>query len=134
MSRTKNGNRKLDAYCLLVFVSSFVFLLLLMLSLLGEFWLGLENIHSVARNGGYILNVRLSDWGDDLVSVSFPFLLGGEETKYSLRVQEVGTFSTLESSLGTDAIAGLPFSTSDRDNDRKVDINCAKHLSGERKR
>lgn len=104
-----------------------------MLSLSGEFWLGLENIHSMAKDGGYILNIRLSDWGDDVASVSFPFLLGGEETKYALQVQEVGTFSTLESSLGTDAVSGLPFSTSDQDNDLKVDINCAKHLSGKRK-
>ncbi|XP_029970327.1 angiopoietin-related protein 4 isoform X1 [Salarias fasciatus] len=99
-------------------------------SLNGEFWLGLEKIHSIAKDGGYILNIKLSDWGDDLASVRLPFQLGGEETKYSLRIPEVGTFSTLESSLGTDATAGLPFSTRDQDNDQKADISCAKHLSG----
>ncbi|XP_018532592.1 angiopoietin-related protein 4 [Lates calcarifer] len=96
----------------------------------GEFWLGLEKIHSIAKDGGYILNVKLSDWGDDLATVRLPFRLGGEETKYSLQIQEVDTFSTLESSLGTDATSGLPFSTRDRDNDQKNDTNCAKHLSG----
>ncbi|XP_034469018.1 angiopoietin-related protein 4 [Hippoglossus hippoglossus] len=96
----------------------------------GEFWLGLEKIHTIAKDGGYILNIKLSDWGDDLASVRLPFRLGGEETKYSLQTQEVGTFSTLETSLGTDATGGLPFSTSDQDNDQKNDLNCAKHLSG----
>ncbi|XP_019966323.2 angiopoietin-related protein 4 [Paralichthys olivaceus] len=96
----------------------------------GEFWLGLEKIHTITKDGGYILNIKLSDWGDDLASVRLPFKLGGEETKYSLQIQEVGTFSTLETSLGTDASTGLPFSTSDRDNDQKNDLNCAKHLSG----
>lgn len=100
-------------------------------SSLGEFWLGLEKIHSIAKDGGYVLNVKLSDWGDDLVSLNLPFQLGGAESKYSLQIQEVGTFSTLESSLGTDATSGLPFSTRDQDNDQKNDTNCAKHLSGE---
>lgn len=96
--------------------------------------MGLENIHSIAKDGGYILNIKLSDWGDDEVSVQLPFHLGGEETKYSLQIQEVGTFSTLESSLGTDATTGLPFSTRDQDNDQKADTNCAKHLSGKQQR
>ncbi|CAK6952341.1 angiopoietin-related protein 4 [Scomber scombrus] len=96
----------------------------------GEFWLGLEKIHSIAKAGDYNLKIKLSDWGDDLASVRLPFKLGGQETKYSLQIQEAGTFSTLESSLGTDATSGLPFSTRDQDNDQKNDINCAKHLSG----
>ncbi|XP_029380632.1 angiopoietin-related protein 4 [Echeneis naucrates] len=99
-------------------------------SLNGEFWLGLQKIHSIAGAGGYILNIKLSDWGNDLASIRLPFQLGGEETKYSLRIQETGTFSILESSLGTDATSGLPFSTQDQDNDQKNDTNCAKHLSG----
>lgn len=92
--------------------------------------MGLEKIHSIAKDGGYILNVKLSDWGGDLAAVRLPFHLGGEETKYSLRIQKAGAFSTLESSLGTDATSDLPFSTRDQDNDQKNDTNCAKHLSG----
>ncbi|XP_038574228.1 angiopoietin-related protein 4-like [Micropterus salmoides] len=99
-------------------------------SLNGEFWLGLEKIHSIAKDGGYILNIKVSDWSDDLASLRLPFSLGGEETKYSLQIQETDAFSTLESSLGTDATSGLPFSTRDQDNDQKNDTNCAKHLSG----
>nr|XP_057924620.1 angiopoietin-related protein 4 isoform X2 [Doryrhamphus excisus] len=96
----------------------------------GEFWLGLEKIHSITKDGGYILKIKLSDWGNDLASIRLPFRLGGEETKYSLHIQETDTFSPLESSLGSDATSGLPFSTQDQDNDRKKDTNCAKHLSG----
>lgn len=99
----------------------------------GEFWLGLEKIHSIAKDGGYILNIKLSDWGNDLASVRFLFQLGGKETKYSLKIEEAETFSTLESSLGTDATSGLPFSTRDQDSDQKNDTNCAKHLSGQLK-
>ncbi|XP_030607402.1 angiopoietin-related protein 4 [Archocentrus centrarchus] len=95
----------------------------------GEFWLGLERIYSIAKDGGYILNIRLSDWVDDLTTVRLPFQLGGQETKYSLQIQKAGTFSTLESSLAADA-SGIPFSTHDQDNDQKSDTNCAKHLSG----
>lgn len=109
------------------------FLLFSFSSSLGEFWLGLEKIHSIAKDGGYILNIKLSDWGGDLATVRLPFQLGGEETKYSLRIQKDGAFNTLESSLGTDATSGLPFSTRDQDNDQKNDINCGKHLSGELK-
>ncbi|XP_054482836.1 angiopoietin-related protein 4 [Anoplopoma fimbria] len=99
-------------------------------SLNGEFWLGLEKTHAIAKDAGYILNIQLSDWSGDVASVRFPFQLGGEETKYSLKIQKTDAYSSLESSLGTDATSGLPFSTHDQDNDQKNDTNCAKHLSG----
>ncbi|XP_041659982.1 angiopoietin-related protein 4 [Cheilinus undulatus] len=99
-------------------------------SLNGEFWLGLEKMHRIAKDGSYILSIKLSDWSGDVASVRLPFKLGGEDTKYSLQIPEIRTFSTLETSLGTDATSGLPFSTRDQDNDQKNDTNCAKHLSG----
>ncbi|KAM4605080.1 angiopoietin-related protein 4 [Polymixia lowei] len=99
-------------------------------SLNGEFWLGLEKIHSVSKEGDYILKIQFSDWRDDSESLRLPFRLGGEETKYSLHVQETGTIGNLEISLAADAASGLPFSTRDQDNDQKNDTNCAKHLSG----
>lgn len=92
--------------------------------------MGLEKIHSIVKDGGYILKIKLSDWTGDVASVHLPFQLAGEEAKYSLHIPKDGSFSPLESSLGTDAVSGLPFSTHDRDNDQKNDTNCAKHLSG----
>ncbi|XP_078143953.1 angiopoietin-related protein 4 isoform X2 [Centroberyx gerrardi] len=99
-------------------------------SLNGEFWLGLEKMHSMSKDGGYILKMQFTDWNNDIASIRLPFRLGGEETKYSLHIQDTGTFSPLEVSLATDATSGLPFSTRDQDNDQKNDTNCAKHLSG----
>lgn len=96
----------------------------------GEFWLGLEKMHSIAKDGGYILNIDMADWNGDSATVRLPIRLGGSDTKYSLYVKEDSAFGPLESSLGTDAKTGLPFSTHDQDNDRKSDTNCAKHLSG----
>ncbi|XP_015254702.1 PREDICTED: angiopoietin-related protein 4 [Cyprinodon variegatus] len=98
-------------------------------SLNGEFWLGLENIHAIAKDGSYILCVKFSDWSDDMASVCFALQLSGRETNYTLLVKGVGPDDRLQSSLTTDSATGLPFSTQDRDNDWKAE-NCAKYLSG----
>nr|XP_046188741.1 angiopoietin-related protein 4 [Oncorhynchus gorbuscha] len=97
-------------------------------SLSGEFWLGLEKMHAVAKDTDYTLKVKFSDWMDDSETVQYPIRLGGEESHYALHIQET-SIGNLESSLATDA-SGLPFSTRDQDNDQKSDTNCAKHLSG----
>lgn len=98
------------------------------MSLSGEFWLGLEKIHSLSKGGNYILNVQFSDWRDDVQTINYPFRLNGKESNYSLRI--LGSPSgNLESSLSTET-SGVPFSTRDKDNDQKNDLNCAKQLSG----
>ncbi|KAG1969591.1 fibrinogen-like protein [Pimephales promelas] len=97
-------------------------------SLNGEFWLGLEKIHSVSKSGNYILKVQFSDWRDEIQSINYPFHLNGEESNYSLRILERHA-GNLESSLSTET-SGVPFSTRDKDNDQKNDLNCAKQLSG----
>ncbi|XP_026139706.1 angiopoietin-related protein 4-like [Carassius auratus] len=97
-------------------------------SLNGEFWLGLEKIHSVSKSGNYILKVQFSDWRDEVQTINYPFRLNGEESNYSLRI--LGSPSgNLESALSTETSA-VPFSTRDKDNDQKNDLNCAKQLSG----
>uniref|UniRef100_A0A673MKX1 Angiopoietin-related protein 4-like n=1 Tax=Sinocyclocheilus rhinocerous TaxID=307959 RepID=A0A673MKX1_9TELE len=94
----------------------------------GEFWLGLEKIHSVSKGGNYILKVQFSDWRDEVQTINYPFRLNGKESNYSLRI--LGSpAGNLESSLSTE-ISGVPFSTRDKDNDQKNDLNCAKQLSG----
>ncbi|CAL8345897.1 unnamed protein product [Merluccius merluccius] len=99
-------------------------------SLNGEFWLGLEKIHSLTKDGDHVLKVQFSDWKDLSEAVVMPFSVGAEDTKYSLNIQPAETMGNLESSLATEATSGMPFSTRDQDNDHKTDINCAKHLSG----
>ncbi|XP_051985212.1 angiopoietin-related protein 4-like [Xyrauchen texanus] len=97
-------------------------------SLNGEFWLGLEKIHSVSKGGNYILKVQFSDWRDESQTMTYPFHLKGEKSNYSLHILERQA-GNLESSLSTEA-SGVPFSTRDKDNDQKNDLNCAKQLSG----
>lgn len=97
-------------------------------SLNGEFWLGLEKIYSVSKGGNYILKVQFSDWRDEAQTINYPIRLNGEESNYSLRI--LGSpAGNLESSLSTES-SGVPFSTRDKDNDQKNDLNCAKQLSG----
>lgn len=97
-------------------------------SLDGEFWLGLEKMHAVVRDADYVLKIQFSDWREDAASVLYPFHLGGEGSNYALRLLRPAT-EGLESALTPDP-AGLPFSTRDRDHDRRSDANCAKQLSG----
>lgn len=59
--------------------------------------------------------------------VQYPFHLDGDENNYALHL---GSRENQESALHTGS-SGLPFSTSDRDNDQRADLNCAQHLSGE---
>ena len=92
--------------------------------------MGLEKIHSLSKDAEYILKIQFSDWKEDSDSLRLRFRLGGEETKYTLHIQDSDTIGNLESALATDASSGLPFSTRDQDNDQKPDTNCAKHLSG----
>lgn len=97
-------------------------------SLNGEFWMGLENIHSLSQQGQKTLMVEFSDWRGEMQSVQYQFRLDGEENNYALHLQQ-GPTGGQEKALYTGA-SGLPFSTPDRDNDQRSDINCAKHLSG----
>ncbi|KAJ8277421.1 hypothetical protein GJAV_G00074980 [Gymnothorax javanicus] len=94
----------------------------------GEFWLGLEKMHTLSQQGNYVLQVEFSDWKNEARDIKYSFQLSGEEQNYALHVQE-GSLENLESAL-TSTPSGIPFSTRDRDNDQKADFNCAKHLSG----
>ncbi|XP_056133606.1 angiopoietin-related protein 4-like [Lampris incognitus] len=94
----------------------------------GEFWLGLENIHSLSRQGLNMLEVVLSDWIGQEQSGRYQFRLDGEERNYALHVEHSSS-DALEGIM-TPATSGIPFSTSDRDNDLSAEVQCAKLLSG----
>ncbi|XP_076009265.1 angiopoietin-related protein 4-like [Genypterus blacodes] len=98
-------------------------------SLNGEFWLGLENIHSLSKQGRYLLQVEISDWSDQQKTAQYQFQLDGEEAMYALHLEQVPSSGDLVEAVNTGA-SGLPFSTSDRDNDLNKDFNCAELLSG----
>nr|XP_046247588.1 angiopoietin-related protein 4-like [Scatophagus argus] len=99
-------------------------------SLNGEFWLGLENIHSLSKQGQHVLQVELSDWsGQQRSAARYRFQLDGEEEKFTLHLEEEPSSGVQESIMTTGA-SGLPFSTADRDNDLAAEVNCAELLSG----
>ncbi|XP_068175880.1 angiopoietin-related protein 4-like [Antennarius striatus] len=99
-------------------------------SLNGDFWLGLENIHSLSSQGQYILQVELMDWaGQQPPAARYRFQLDGEEKKFTLHLLDESSTGNKETIMSTGA-SGLPFSTADADNDLTADVNCADLLSG----
>ncbi|XP_022594808.1 angiopoietin-related protein 4-like [Seriola dumerili] len=98
-------------------------------SLNGEFWLGLENIHSLSKQGQYVLQVELSDRAGEQHMAHYRFQLDGEEKKFALHLEQE-TSSGAEEEIMTTAASGRPFSTADRDNDLTADVNCAELLTG----
>ncbi|XP_055473839.1 angiopoietin-related protein 4 [Psammomys obesus] len=95
----------------------------------GEFWLGLEKMHSITGDRGSQLAVQLQDWDGNAKLLQFPIHLGGEDTAYSLQLTEP-TASELGATNVSPNGLSLPFSTWDQDHDLRGDLNCAKSLSG----
>ncbi|XP_026200081.1 angiopoietin-related protein 4-like [Anabas testudineus] len=98
-------------------------------SLNGEFWLGLENIHSLSKQGQYILQVEISDQAGEKQEARYQFQLDGEEQKFALHAEQDSSSGVQEEIMSTGA-SGVPFSTADSDNDLAADVNCARLLSG----
>lgn len=89
--------------------------------------MGLDNIHSLSKQGQNILQVELSDEGGQQQAARYQFHLDGEEEKFALHLEQRS--GAQEDVMATGA-SGVPFSTADRDNDLAEDINCAELLSG----
>ncbi|XP_029466672.1 angiopoietin-related protein 4 [Rhinatrema bivittatum] len=93
----------------------------------GEFWLGLEKMSCLAQQRPGLLHIELQDWEGKSQSIEFLFSVGGQDTGYALHLCK-RVSGELDNAMGE---AGpLRFSTQDRDQDLKLDTNCAKHLSG----
>uniref|UniRef100_G1QM93 Angiopoietin like 4 n=1 Tax=Nomascus leucogenys TaxID=61853 RepID=G1QM93_NOMLE len=95
----------------------------------GEFWLGLEKVHSITGDRNSRMAVQLRDWDGNAESLQFSVHLGGEDTAYSLQLT-----APVAGQLGATTVppSGLsvPFSTWDQDHDLRRDKNCARSLSG----
>uniref|UniRef100_A0A8C9U1E9 Angiopoietin-like 1b n=1 Tax=Scleropages formosus TaxID=113540 RepID=A0A8C9U1E9_SCLFO len=79
-----------------------------------EYWLGLENIYNLARQGDYRLMVELEDWvGKKVYAEYSSFRLESESEFYRLRL------GTYQGNAGNSLIShnGKPFTTLDRDKD-----------------
>ncbi|MEQ2233099.1 hypothetical protein ILYODFUR_018392 [Ilyodon furcidens] len=95
----------------------------------GEFWLGLDHIHSLSKQGEYVLQVELSDEVGQRQTGRYRFQVYGEERMFALHLQQ-DTSPGVQKRIVSTGASGLPFSTADRDNDLAAEINCAEKLSG----
>ncbi|CAK8687134.1 unnamed protein product [Clavelina lepadiformis] len=94
----------------------------------GEFWLGLDNIHEMTRGGGCRLKIALRDFkGYKRYARYSSFSVGSAQDFYPLHVSRY--HGNAGNSLET-FHNGSPFSTADRDNDSRDDLNCATHYGG----
>ncbi|KAM3605169.1 uncharacterized protein V6R79_021695 [Siganus canaliculatus] len=92
----------------------------------GEFWLGLRKIHSLAAQGGSVLQVQLEDWKQVRHILEYKFHLSGPESNYTIHITHL-------SGDGPDLMGnhtGMMFSTKDRDNDKHQDSSCALNYAG----
>uniref|UniRef100_A0A4W6D5E9 Fibrinogen C-terminal domain-containing protein n=1 Tax=Lates calcarifer TaxID=8187 RepID=A0A4W6D5E9_LATCA len=76
-------------------------------SLNGEFWLGLENIHSLSRQGQYVLQVELSDQAGEQQAARYRFQLDGEEKKFALHLEQE-TSSGAQEEIMTTGVSWSP--------------------------
>ncbi|CAH1790293.1 unnamed protein product [Owenia fusiformis] len=101
----------------------------------GEYFIGLENLVGVLKQGKYKLRVELTTWPDDGSKTKYAdygkFDVGDESENYRLTVGEYsGTAGdSIYSMVNRDAhlwtLNGFEFTTYDRDNDNYFGGNCA---------
>nr|XP_019542389.2 fibrinogen-like protein A [Aedes albopictus] len=91
-------------------------------SLEGEFWIGLEKLHRLTKDGDYQLAVELKNFDGKYVSAQYDdFEIGTADEEYSLK--KLGSYSgTAGDSLSYHK--GYKFSTMDNDHD-EIKENCA---------
>lgn len=92
----------------------------------GSFWLGLENIHILTKNGPK-LRIDLEDFTDDRVYAEYSlFRLGTSDQNYKIHIEGFSGNATDSLSYHDD----MPFSTKGRDNDNHDSKHCAEYYSG----
>ncbi|XP_037105112.1 angiopoietin-related protein 3 [Syngnathus acus] len=91
-----------------------------------DFWLGLKKIHSILKQGMYILKMDLEDWKEDKHWAEYRFSLDDSTEHYALHL-------THFSGDPVDAMAnssGVRFSTKDQNNGNPQAPNCARYHTG----
>ncbi|XP_076132176.1 angiopoietin-related protein 3 [Alosa pseudoharengus] len=91
-----------------------------------EFWLGLEKIYAIARQGESVMLIQLEDWREETRSIEYLFTLDGPATDYTLHLTRLR--GNLPDAMSNHT--GMRFSTKDRDNDNHEDSNCARNYTG----
>ncbi|XP_049548195.1 angiopoietin-related protein 1-like [Anopheles darlingi] len=89
----------------------------------GEFWLGLEHIHQLTKNRKFELLVEMMDFaGNHGYARYSDFQVGSESEGYSLKI--LGSYSGTAGD-GMEYSREKKFSTKDRHNDGRTDLNFA---------
>ncbi|XP_071835913.1 fibrinogen-like protein A isoform X1 [Apostichopus japonicus] len=92
-----------------------------------EFWLGNEKLAYITNQKDYELRIDFVSKSDESYFAKYNlFRVSDEGTKY--KMVALGNFDT--SSTVVDKLSyhrGMPFTTTDRDNDRHSTVNCASH-------
>lgn len=91
-----------------------------------DFYMGNDRIHQLTSQGDYELRITLEKDEQEYIANYDTFSIDGEDNFYTLHIDGyTGTAG--------DAMAyhnGMPFSTSDKDNDLVRRLNCATHQQG----
>ncbi|NWU41783.1 ANGL3 protein, partial [Hylia prasina] len=87
-------------------------------------WLGLKKIHSIAKQGNYLLRIELQDWRGNRRHIEYSFSLGGPSTNYTLWLSRMS--GSIPNALPEHA--ELRFSTADRPG--ASDSNCPENRLG----
>jgi len=87
-------------------------------SLIGEFWLGLKKIHSLASQGNFKLHILVEDWAKHRLFIEYRFRLDGPESNYTVHLMRLS--GNLPDTMSDHR--GVMFSTVDRFNQQ--DSSC----------
>ncbi|KAM9797100.1 angiopoietin-related protein 3 [Syngnathus typhle] len=91
-----------------------------------DFWLGLEKIHSILKQGMYILKMDLEDWKEDKHWAEYRFSLDDSTEHYALHL----THFSGDLVDGMANSSGVPFSTKEQNNGNPQAPNCARDHTG----
>ena len=100
----------------------------MLVSLAGEFWLGLEKIHAITRQNDTVLQIQAEDSKQGRHVVEYHLMMEDASSDYTIHLRL--TDSDLPHMVGNSS--AIRFSTKDRMNDEHQDSSCANDYTGKR--